>query len=79
MKSKIGFSEVGLGLGLGMGFCHLPAHLWPPLARLRTNHDSHWRTISARCFYVHRVHMLQKLKNDPDGVILEFLQNPPSG
>ena len=66
VKSKFGFSEVGLG----HGFCHLRTHLWPPLAHLRTNHDSHWRAISALWFYVHRVHLLQKLKNHPIGVIL---------
>ena len=31
--------------------------------------------ISALWFYVHRVHMLQKLKNHPDWVILDFLQH----
>ena len=63
VKSKIGFSEVGLGLGLGMRFAiYQPTsgHLWQVCAQIMT---ATVVTISALWFYVHRVHMLPLLKN----------------
>ena len=74
MKSQTGFSEVVLSMGLGMGFaiCQVTSgHLSHVCAQIMT---ATGLQISALWFYVHRVHMLQKLKNHPDGVILEYWQ-----